>query len=75
VSVTANGIEIANTAPAMTHDDVAHLFDRFWRAEQSRSSSASHSGLGLALARQAARALGRELTAELHEGLLHFALK
>ena len=75
VSVTANGIEIANTAPAMTHDDVAHLFDRFWRAEQSRSSSASHSGLGLALARQAARALGRELTAELHEGLLHFTLK
>jgi signal transduction histidine kinase len=75
VRVTANGVEIANTAPAMTQDDVAHLFDRFWRAEQSRSSSASHSGLGLALARQAARALGYELAAELREGLLHFSLK
>jgi signal transduction histidine kinase len=73
--VTAEGIEIANTAPAMTQDDVPHLFDRFWRAEQSRSNSSSHSGLGLALARQAARALGYELTAELREGLLHFTLK
>jgi two-component system sensor histidine kinase QseC len=75
VRVTADGIEIANTAPAMTQDDVSHLFDRFWRAEQSRSSSASHSGLGLALARQAARALGRELATELREDLLHFTLK
>ena len=75
VRLSADGIEIANTAPAMTQDDVTHLFDRFWRAEKSRSSSANHSGLGLALARQAARALGYDLTAELREGLLHFTLK
>ena len=74
VRVTAAGIEIANSAPEMTQADLSHLFDRFWRAEKSRSDS-SHSGLGLALARQAAHALGLDLTADLREGMLHFTLK
>lgn len=74
IQYSSNRIEIANSAPELRQDDVSRLFDRFWRAEQSRSTS-SHSGLGLALARQAAHALGCELNASMQEGMVCFTLK
>ena len=74
VQFSSRRIQIANSAPELRQEHISHLFDRFWRAEQSRSTS-SHSGLGLALARQAAHALGCELTASLQEGMLCFTLK
>lgn len=67
-------ITIANAAPELTQEDLPHLFDRFWRAEKSRSNSA-HSGLGLSLAWQAASAIGCRLDASLSGGVLSFTLK
>ncbi len=51
---------ITNLEPA----DVPSLFERFWRKETSRASSA-HSGLGLPLAKSFAELLGFELRAAL----------
>jgi signal transduction histidine kinase len=35
-------------------DDLAHIFERFWRADKVRSREASGVGLGLPIARQIA---------------------
>jgi len=75
IELDAGSITIANAAPGLTQEDLPHLFDRFWRAEKSRSNSSAHSGLGLALARQAASALGCRLDATLAGGVLSFMLK
>lgn len=74
IELDAGSITIANAAPDLPQEDLPHLFDRFWRAEKSRSNSA-HSGLGLALARQAAKAIGCRLDASLAGGVLSFTLK
>ena len=74
IELDPGSITIANAAPDMTQENLPHLFDRFWRAEQSRSNS-THSGLGLALARQAATAIGYRLDASLSGGVLSFMLK
>ncbi|MEM0969815.1 MAG: ATP-binding protein, partial [Verrucomicrobiota bacterium] len=67
---------VTNQAPHLTEDDLAHLFDRHWRADPARTSSDTpHTGLGLALAKACADALGTPLKAQLHEGLLSFRLQ
>ena len=43
-------------------NDLPHLFERIWRKDPARSA-AQHSGLGLALAKSCADALGMSLTA------------
>ena len=56
--------EVTNAAPALTVQDVPHLFERLWRKDAARSDAA-HAGLGLSLAQNCARALGLVLIAEL----------
>ncbi|MEV4512668.1 HAMP domain-containing sensor histidine kinase [Dactylosporangium sp. NPDC049525] len=55
VDVTDDG---AGIAPA----DLPRVFDRFWRADGSRSRTTGGSGLGLPIARQLARAHGGDVT-------------
>ena len=45
-------IEVANTGCNLTEQQVAHVFDRFWRADPSRKDASLHVGLGLALVRR-----------------------
>jgi signal transduction histidine kinase len=61
---SAAELRIANTVEGLTRDDVPKLFDRFWRRDAARTS-VDHSGLGLALVRAFALALGFEVTATL----------
>ncbi len=61
---TEHEITITNSPVALTHNDVPHLFERFWRKDSARSSDA-HAGLGLALAAEIARLLDLRLTPEL----------
>jgi len=42
-------IVILNTGCSLTPAEAAHLFDRFWRADPSRSATGTHAGLGLSL--------------------------
>ncbi|MFD0688676.1 sensor histidine kinase [Actinomadura fibrosa] len=49
-------IEVADTGPGIAPEHLPYVFDRFWRAEKSRSRQTGGSGLGLAIVRQLAEA-------------------
>jgi two-component system sensor histidine kinase BaeS len=42
-------IDVADTGVGIDADALPHVFDRFWRADKSRSRNAGGSGLGLAI--------------------------
>ncbi|OIR04058.1 sensor kinase CusS [mine drainage metagenome] len=56
-------LHVANPAGELTDDDVARLFDRFWRKDAARSGG-RHLGLGLNLAATFADAMGWTIAAE-----------
>jgi signal transduction histidine kinase len=49
---------VVDEGPGMSDDERAHAFDRFWRADVSRSRAGGGAGLGLAIVRQIAEAHG-----------------
>ncbi|MEU1375281.1 HAMP domain-containing sensor histidine kinase [Streptomyces triculaminicus] len=55
-------LTVRDHGPGISDEDLPHVFDRFYRSRQARALPGS--GLGLAMARQIARAHGAELTAE-----------
>ncbi|MEU6220468.1 HAMP domain-containing sensor histidine kinase [Streptomyces sp. NPDC047022] len=55
-------IEVADTGSGIAPDDLPRVFDRFWRAERSRSRRTGGSGLGLAIVRQLVEAHEGEVT-------------
>lgn len=54
-------VRVADHGPGVSGDAVAHLFDRFYKADASRHGGSS--GLGLAIAAEHAALLGGELAA------------
>ena len=54
-------IAVADTGVGIAADDVAHIFERFWRADKVRSRDVSGAGLGLPIARQIAEQHGAQL--------------
>jgi two-component system OmpR family sensor kinase/two-component system sensor histidine kinase BaeS len=65
----ANEVEIsvADTGPGIAPEDLGRVFDRFWRADKSRSrqpGEAGGSGLGLAICRQLVEAQGGKIGVE-----------
>lgn len=61
-------IEVTDTGTGIGPDELPHVFDRFWRAEKSRSRQTGGSGLGLAIVRQLAHAHGGTVTATSRPG-------
>jgi signal transduction histidine kinase len=59
-------VDVADRGPGVSPDDLAHIFDRFYKADPSRHRGSS--GLGLAIARENARLLGGRLEARLRAG-------
>lgn len=53
-------IQVADTGSGIAPEALPHIFDRFWRADRSRSDR-THSGLGLAIAQQLVHAHGGRL--------------
>ncbi len=70
VSVEREGtiarVRVADRGPGVSADAVAHLFDRFYKADASRHGGSS--GLGLAIAAEHAALLGGELAAANRQG-------
>ncbi|MDR5712460.1 MtrAB system histidine kinase MtrB [Nesterenkonia flava] len=60
-SPTAVGIAVRDHGIGMTPAEVAHVFDRFWRADPARARTTGGSGLGLSIATEDTR---------LHQGTL-----
>lgn len=60
-SPTAVGIAVRDYGIGMTPEEVAHVFDRFWRADPARARTTGGSGLGLSIATEDTR---------LHQGSL-----
>lgn len=57
-------LALTNSNDNLSAEDVAHLFEPFWRKDAARADS-SHCGLGLTVAAALAHALGLELRATL----------
>ncbi|MFD3513035.1 sensor histidine kinase [Streptomyces sp. NPDC058657] len=51
-------VDVADTGVGIPPEDLPHVFDRFWRAEKSRSRRTGGSGLGLAIVRKLTEAHG-----------------
>jgi len=61
-------VRVIDNGPGVREDQLAYLFDRFWRGDPSRSRHTGGSGLGLAIAYQVLEAHGGRIWAELTEG-------
>ena len=55
-------IEVIDSGEGIAAEHLPHLFDRFYRADPSRTRSTGGSGLGLAIAQELARAHGGDLS-------------
>ncbi|MEJ2555416.1 MAG: ATP-binding protein [Anaerolineae bacterium] len=61
-------VSVADTGPGIPAEDLPHIFDRFYRADKSRSRAGGGSGLGLTIARYIVEAHRGRIWAESREG-------
>ncbi len=57
-------LSVKDTGSGIAPEDLPYIFDRFYRADKSRSRRGGGAGLGLAIARQLTLAHGGDLTVE-----------
>ncbi|WP_045746157.1 sensor histidine kinase [Actinoplanes rectilineatus] len=64
VTVGAHGatVTVADTGVGISEENLPKVFDRFWRADESRSRSTGGSGLGLSIVRKLVEAHGGTVT-------------
>ncbi len=70
-------VTVRDTGPGIPEDSLPHIFDRFYKADRSRSpAEGGGTGLGLSIARKLAQAHGGDITASNHpDGGAIFALE
>ena len=61
-------LRVANTGCRLNDEQMLHVFERFWRADEARSSTGVHTGLGLALCRKIIDLRGGDITARSSNG-------
>jgi len=57
-------VKVADNGVGIPKEDIAHLFERFYRVEKSRTSDAGGTGLGLAIAKELIDAHGGSIRIE-----------
>ncbi|MCF6277501.1 MAG: ATP-binding protein [Anaerolineales bacterium] len=55
-------VDISDTGAGIPEDALAHIFDRFYRAEKSRNRASGGSGIGLAIVKQLMQAQGGDVS-------------
>ena len=61
-------LEVSDHGPGMAPEVAAHVFDRFYRADPSRSRAQGGTGLGLAIVAALVDAHGGTVTVDSREG-------
>ncbi|MBP7687695.1 MAG: PAS domain S-box protein [Thermoflexales bacterium] len=61
-------IEVSDTGPGLTADELPRLFERFYRGRQAESGHIPGSGLGLSIAQAIVRAHGGDITVHSETG-------
>ena len=54
-------IEVSDTGSGIASEDLPHVFERFWRADRSRTSKSGGSGIGLAICRRLVELQGGQI--------------
>jgi heavy metal sensor kinase len=62
-------VRVKNSGCRLSPADAAHVFDRFWRGDASRSAAGTHCGLGLSVCRKIAGSLHGSIGAEIADGV------
>lgn len=65
-------VSITNTSEAIPPDDLARVFERFYRVEKSRDRARGGAGIGLAIVKQLVEAAGGRVGAESTDGETRF---
>ena len=61
-------LQVSDDGPGIPADDLPHVFERFYRADKSRTGSQGRYGLGLAICRGLVEAEGGTITVEIEPG-------
>lgn len=67
-------VAVSNPSDQLPQEEIDKFFDRFYRADKSRNSSAGGSGLGLAIAKNIVELHGGKIKANLNEDLITFKI-
>lgn len=65
-------LSVINGSAAIPPDQLPHLFDRFYRTDETRNSQSEHYGLGLAIAKAIVDAHHGKIDVHCHDGLIEF---
>jgi len=57
-------LRVTDSGVGLTPEQLAHIFERFYRVDKSRSRAFGGSGIGLTIAQSLAQAMGGEIRAE-----------
>jgi signal transduction histidine kinase len=66
VSLTRSALRVSDTGPGIAAEDMPHIFERFFQADESRAQSGH--GLGLAISKNIAEVHGWRIRAESRRG-------